>query len=39
MKSLRLLKCVKNKNIFVRCDFNVPLKNSKISDASKIIKT
>ena len=39
MKSLRLLKCVKNKNIFVRCDFNVPLNNSKISDASKIIKT
>lgn len=36
MKSLDMLKCLKNKNVFLRCDFNIPLRNNQISDTFKI---
>ena len=39
MKSIRLLNCIKNKRIFIRCDFNVPINNNQIIDDFKINKS
>lgn len=36
MKTIKDLKDIKNKNVIVRVDYNVPLKNNKIIDAKRI---
>ena len=38
IKSIKNIKNLKNKTIVVRCDFDIPLKNSKILDDTRLLK-
>ena len=38
MKSIENLKNIKNKNVILRLDLNVPIKNGKITDTNRIDK-